>query len=225
MAEARPPKAKGKGAWPSAARKPLDLSNPLSHAEQVRVHEGRPPPKLKGAAKAPTGKGKSPRAPVRKKPSARRGKRAPTRTFGLVSSKARAGLVIFAAVLLAWLWPVLGQAGDGVVPTVLYFYLFAALAVMVVVAIDQRPPWVVPGFLAVLGLIWAGGVAPDLLNAAVGPELGSLWPTAPRTDGGITLWRVIALVLAALGTGLAALSLAPRRAPPKATTRGKLKRR
>lgn len=249
MAKARPPGKKA--AWPNASRRPLDLSNPTPLSEQRAAHEGvealRSRSKVIRTGAKSSHEGVQARRPKagrtgaktshggtqdqRSKPS-RTGAKAPARPRAPrrrapahMSPKARLGLVLVASVLLAWLLPVLGKAGDGVVPTALYLYLFAAFAGMVVVALGQRPAWVIPGFLAVLGLIWAGGLAPELLKLPMEPGAVAFWPKAPQTEGAMALWRIVALVLAAIGTGLAALHLAPPRPPLRGKARSRLKRR
>lgn len=126
-----------------------------------------------------------------------------------LSWRSRAAAWSIIALLGLWFVPAFSLTAS-FVPTPLYLHAFAAVAVALWVLFKQSVAWVVPGLLATLGVIWAGGLAPDLLT---GQNLGSpfpLWPDPPLTAAAGLLWRIVALVLASALGAVIAFSLAPR---------------
>ncbi len=110
---------------------------------------------------------------------------------------------------MLWILPAFGANGDVVVPIPLVFWAIAVLVVSVACLAGFGVAWLWPGLLAVLGLLWAVALVPDVLGSALRVALPA-WPSLPSEPPAVALWRLVALVLGTATSGGLAMILVPR---------------
>lgn len=219
---------------PPRAAAPLDLANPVPlHRQGVLVRGGPPPASVGGRSDKDTRDTKRARfsassARTHNRPEVRtaRGK-APQTTRGssrrspsvpAPSRVTRVLVLVLLGALALWVLPAFGPSGDAVLSTPMVFWLLAILVVTGAGAAGLRIAWRWPGLLAVLGILWAGALVPDVLAPGVGTLLPS-WPAVPAAPAAVALWRILALVLGAAAAGVLAVSHVPRRVPTSRPSR------